>query len=64
MDELIIFGREILIGISRKRMTYLPLGLTPSDPKTLNETLRLERLAISRRATWIRCHNIFSPLAG
>ena len=58
LDGLKIFGREILIGISRKRMTYQPLGLTPSDPKTLGETLRLERLAISRGANWIRCHDI------
>ena len=58
VDELKCFGREILIGISRKRMTYQPLGLTPGDPRTLDETLRLERLAISRGATWIRCHDI------
>ena len=58
LDELKVFGREILIGISRKRMTYQPLGLTPDDPKTLDETLRLERLAISRGATWIRCHDV------
>ena len=58
LDELKVFDREILAGISRKRMTYQPLGLTPSDPKTLDETLRLERLAISRGATWIRCHDI------
>lgn len=58
LDELQCFGREILIGVSRKRMTYQPLGLTPSDPRTLGETLRLERLAISRGASWIRCHDI------
>ena len=58
LDELQCFGREILIGISRKRMIYQPLGLTPSDPRTLGETLRLERLAISRGATWIRCHDV------
>lgn len=58
LDELQCFGREILIGVSRKRMTYQPLGLTPSDPRTLGETLRLERLAISRGATWIRCHDV------
>lgn len=58
LNELQCFGREILIGVSRKRMTYQPLGLTPSDPKTLDETLRLERIAISRGATWIRCHDV------
>lgn len=58
VDELKVFGREILIGISRKRMTYLPLGCRPDDPEALAETIRLERLAISRGATWIRCHDI------
>ena len=58
LDELKVFGREILAGISRKRMTYQRLGCRPDDPEALAETLRLERLAISRGATWIRTHDI------
>lgn len=58
LNELQCFGREILIGVSRKRMTYLPLGCRPDDPEALAETIRLERIAISRGATWIRCHDV------
>lgn len=58
LDELKVFGHEILAGISRKRMTYQRLGCLPGDPEALAETLRLERLAIERGATWIRTHDI------
>ena len=58
LNELQVFGREILAGISRKRMTYQRLGCHPDDPEALAETIRLERLAISRGATWIRTHDI------
>ena len=63
LNELQCFGREILIGVSRKRVTYLPLGCRPDDPEALAETIRLERLAISRGATWIRCHDIERSLS-
>ena len=57
-DELKCFGREILAGISRKRMTYERQGRKPEDDGTLAETRRLQNLAISHGATWIRCHDI------
>jgi dihydropteroate synthase len=58
LDELKIFGREILAGISRKRMTYQRQGRKPEDDETLAETRRLQRIAIERGATWIRCHDV------
>lgn len=58
LDELNCFGREILAGISRKRMTYERQGRKPEDDETLAETRRLQKLAISHGATWIRCHDI------
>ena len=58
LDELKIFGREILAGISRKRMTYERQGRKPEDDETLAETRRLQNIAIERGATLLRVHDI------
>lgn len=58
LDELKVFGREILAGISRKRMTYERQGRKPEDDETLAETRRLQNIAIERGATWLRVHDI------
>ncbi len=58
LDELNVFGREILAGISRKRMTYERQGRKPEDDETLAETRRLQNIAIKRGAAWIRCHDV------
>ena len=58
LDELNVFGREILAGISRKRMTYERQGRKPEDDETLAETRRLQNIATERGATWLRCHDI------
>ena len=57
-DEILKFGREVLAGISRKRMTYERLGTQPEDAETLLETRRLQNIAIAHGATWIRCHDV------
>ncbi|MBP5505628.1 MAG: dihydropteroate synthase [Bacteroidales bacterium] len=57
-DELLCFGREILAGISRKRMTYERQGTKPEDAGTLAETRRLQKIAVERGATWLRVHDI------
>ena len=57
-DELKIFGREILAGISRKRMTYERQGRKPEDDGTLAETRRLQDIAVARGATWLRVHDV------
>lgn len=57
-DELKIFGREILAGISRKRMTYERQGRKPEDDGTLAETRRLQEIAVARGATWLRVHDV------
>ena len=49
-------GCPVLVGISRKRMAYAPLGLTPDT--CLSETLHLERMAIEQGATILRVHDI------
>ena len=57
-DELRIFGREILAGISRKRMTYERQGRKPEDDGTLAETRRLQDIAVARGAAWLRVHDV------
>lgn len=57
-DELKIFGREILAGISRKRMTYERQGRKPEDDETLAETRRLQDIAVARGASWLRVHDV------
>lgn len=47
-------GCPILVGISRKRMAYEPAGLTPDT--CLEQTRRLEQLAIKNGAGWLRVH--------
>ncbi|MBR5033891.1 MAG: dihydropteroate synthase [Bacteroidales bacterium] len=58
LDELKVFGREILAGISRKRMTYQRQGHKPEDDETLAETRRLQKIAVSKGATWLRAHDV------
>ena len=58
LGELKVFGREILAGISRKRMAYERQGRKPEDDETLVETRRLQEIAVSRGATWLRVHDI------
>jgi dihydropteroate synthase len=49
-------GCPILAGISRKRMAYQPAGLTPDT--CLDETLRLERIALAQGARILRVHDV------
>lgn len=56
MEALKVFNRPILVGISRKRMTYQPKGLSPE--KALEETLTLQREAVERGATILRVHDV------
>ena len=58
LDTMKVFGREILAGISRKRMTYERQGRKPEDDETLAETRRLQEIAVERGATWLRVHDI------
>jgi len=56
LDELKVYGRPILVGLSRKSMVYKPLGLTPDT--CLAETQRLQRYAMAHGATIIRTHDV------
>lgn len=61
LGELRPFGREILVGISRKRMTYEPKGLTPQT--ALEETQRLHLIALDGGADILRVHDVAAARA-
>lgn len=50
------FHRPILVGISRKRMTWQPLGITPDQ--ALQETGRLHLKALRGGADILRVHDV------
>ena len=49
-------GRPLLVGISRKRMVWEPLGLTPDS--CLDVTLALEGQAVLQGAAYLRVHDV------
>lgn len=56
-DEFVSLFREpILIGLSRKRMIYTTLGITPAE--ALNGTVALDAIALDRGAAVIRVHDV------
>jgi len=50
------FGREILVGVSRKSMIYRPLGITPED--ALPPTQALHMAALERGVDILRVHDV------
>lgn len=56
LDRLLDFGRPILVALSRKRMIYKPLGLTPDT--CAEQSVAAERIAISHGASIIRTHDL------
>lgn len=56
LDELTTLFREpVLVGLSRKRMIYKPLGITPQE--ALEGTVALDALALDRGARILRVHD-------
>jgi dihydropteroate synthase len=56
MDELQIFEKPVLAGISRKSMIYKRLGIKPKD--SLPGTIALHTIALSKGANIIRAHDV------
>lgn len=54
--EMLLDGRPLLVGISRKSMIYKPLGVTPDE--TLPATTALNAAAIERGAAILRVHDV------
>lgn len=56
LDQLTSLFREpLLAALSRKRMVYLPLGITAEE--ALNGTIALDAIAIDRGASMLRVHD-------
>ncbi len=58
LADFSVFGRPVLVGISRKSMIYKPLGLTPEAPEVLARTTELHRRAIAAGASILRVHDV------
>lgn len=56
LSEFSSFGKPILVGISRKRMVWEPLGLSPET--CLIENLRLQGQAAISGASYLRVHDV------
>ena len=56
MEQLQLLGRPVLVGVSRKSMIYKSLGCTPAD--ALNGTTVLNTIALTRRASILRVHDV------
>lgn len=56
LDRLADFGRPIMVALSRKRMIYQPLGLTPDT--CAEQSVAAERIAIGHGASIIRTHDL------
>lgn len=56
LPELALLGRPLLIGLSRKRLVYQPLGLSPEA--ALNGTTALHMQALRGGARLLRAHDV------
>ena len=61
LERLQDAGRPVLVGISRKRMVWMPLGLTPDTAGEATQRLHLE--ALERGADILRIHDVPETLA-
>lgn len=48
----------VMVGISRKRMIYEPLGVKPTSPQALEATLQAERIALQKGTKYLRVHDV------
>lgn len=56
LDEFIITGLPLLVGISRKTMIWKTLGIPVGD--SLNGTTALHVIALEKRADILRVHDV------
>ena len=61
MDQLKALHRPLLVGISRKRMVWMPLGLTPDSAGEATQRLHLEALRLG--ADILRTHDVAATRA-
>lgn len=58
LDYLQCLETPVMVGLSRKRMIYEPLGVEPSSQEALRGSLEAARVAIAKGATYLRVHDV------
>jgi dihydropteroate synthase len=58
LDKMQVMDLPILVALSRKRMAWQNIGCKPADPQALEETIRLNDIALKKGANIIRVHDI------
>lgn len=56
LDDFLVLGKPILVGLSRKSMFYKPLSLNPSD--VLASTIAGNMYALEKGASILRVHDV------
>lgn len=56
LDAFHALNAPLLVGVSRKRMVYIPLGITPDE--ALNGTTVVNTMALERGAHILRVHDV------
>ena len=56
MGRLLVLGRPVLVGVSRKSMIYKKLGISAEE--SLPATQAVHMAALERGATWLRVHDV------
>lgn len=56
LDRLAEFGVPVMAGVSRKSMAYRLLDITPEE--SLEATIALDTLAMTKGASWLRVHDV------
>jgi dihydropteroate synthase len=56
MDRLSVLELPLLVGVSRKRMIFQTLGITPDE--ALNGTTVINTMALMRGADILRVHDV------
>jgi len=58
LDDLLILGKPLLAGLSRKSMIYKRMNTQPDDKKTLDGTIILNKIALQKGASILRVHDV------
>lgn len=56
LERLRPYGRDVLVGVSRKSMIWRPLGITPAEALPATQVLHL--YALQHGATILRAHDV------
>lgn len=58
LDDVLLLGKPILAGLSRKSMIYKRLNTSPEDKATLDGTIALNKIALQKGASILRVHDV------